>query len=332
MMIVSFMKITINKRMFSMNQMMIILMMKYKSKKDKVNTTGDDAREGLTAIVSVKVPDPKFSSQTKDKLVSSEIRNIVEHVISEKVSTWFDQNPSVTKTVIEKISQAAMARDVARKARDSVRRKGTFELSGLPGKLADCQIQKREGTELFIVEGDSALGTTKAARNSEFQAILPIRGKILNVQKASLSQMLEDKECGSIIQVIGAGSGKSFELDEARYGRIILMSDADVDGAHISTLIMSFFYSEYPKLIEDGHLYLAVPPLYKISKGPKVFYATDDKDKDRLINWIPCRISHFLFTFNTGTPFEGVFLTNSSSCIYYFELYCYDNLYGYSFD
>ncbi len=266
------------------------------NKKNKLNLSGEDIKEGLTAVLSIKMPDPKFSSQTKDKLVSSEIRNIVEHIISEKVSTWFDQNPSAAKIVIEKITQAAMARDVARKARDSVRRKGTFELSGLPGKLADCQIQKREGTELFIVEGDSAGGSAKQGRVREFQAVLPLRGKILNTfvngkkngedqDTKALSKMMSSSEIVTLINALGTGS-KDFNLDNLRYDKIIIMTDADVDGSHIRTLLLTFF-NNYPfnKLIENGHIYLAQPPLFKITKSNKSTYIKDEKAlEDFIIN------------------------------------------------
>tara|TARA_B100000886_G_scaffold339860_1_gene306703 strand:- start:153 stop:2210 length:2058 start_codon:yes stop_codon:yes gene_type:complete len=257
-------------------------------KKNKISLSGEDIKEGLTAILSIKMPDPKFSSQTKDKLVSSEIRNIVEHIISEKVSTWFDQNPSVARTVLEKITQAAMARDVARKARDSVRRKGTFELSGLPGKLADCQIQKREGTELFIVEGDSAGGSAKQGRVREYQAVLPLRGKILNTfvngkkngedqSTKALSKMMSSSEIVTLINALGTGS-KDFNIDNLRYDKIIIMTDADVDGSHIRTLLLTFF-NNYPfnKLIENGHVYLAQPPLFKVTKSNKSFYIKNEK-------------------------------------------------------
>ena len=258
------------------------------NKKNKITLSGEDIKEGLTAVLSIKMPDPKFSSQTKDKLVSSEIRNIVEHIISEKVSTWFDQNPSIAKTVLEKVTQAAMAREVARKARDSVRRKGAFELSGLPGKLADCQIQKREGTELFIVEGDSAGGSAKQGRVREFQAVLPLRGKILNTyvngkhngvdqSTKALSKMMSSNEIVTLINALGTGS-KDFNLDNLRYDKIIIMTDADVDGSHIRTLLLTFF-NNYPfnQLIENGHIYLAQPPLFKITKSNKSVYIKDEK-------------------------------------------------------
>ena len=264
------------------------------TKKNKITLSGEDIKEGLTAILSIKMPDPKFSSQTKDKLVSSEIRNIVEHVISEKVSTWFDQNPSIAKTVIEKISQAAMARDVARKARDSVRRKGTFELSGLPGKLADCQIQKREGTELYIVEGDSAGGSAKQGRVREYQAVLPLRGKILNtyvngkpngedLSTKALSKMMSSNEIVTLINALGTGS-KDFNIENLRYDKIVIMTDADVDGSHIRTLLLTFF-NNYPfnQLIENGHVYLAQPPLFKVTRANKSIYIKDEKALEEYI-------------------------------------------------
>ena len=264
------------------------------NKKNKITLSGEDIKEGLTAVLSIKMPDPKFSSQTKDKLVSSEIRNIVEHIISEKVSTWFDQNPSIAKTVLEKVTQAAMAREVARKARDSVRRKGAFELSGLPGKLADCQIQKKEGTELFIVEGDSAGGSAKQGRVREFQAVLPLRGKILNTyvngkhngvdqSTKALSKMMSSNEIVTLINALGTGS-KDFNLDNLRYDKIIIMTDADVDGSHIRTLLLTFF-NNYPfnQLIENGHIYLAQPPLFKITKSNKSVYIKDEKSLEDFI-------------------------------------------------
>ncbi len=258
------------------------------NKRNKITLSGEDIKEGLTAVLSIKMPDPKFSSQTKDKLVSSEIRNIVEHVINEKVSTWFDQNPSIAKTVLEKITQAAMARDVARKARDSVRRKGTFELSGLPGKLADCQIQKREGTELFIVEGDSAGGSAKQGRIREYQAVLPLRGKILNTfvngksngedqSTKALSKMMSSNEIVTLINALGTGS-KDFNIENLRYDKIVIMTDADVDGSHIRTLLLTFFNNNpFNELIEKGHIYLAQPPLFKVTKANKSIYIKDEK-------------------------------------------------------
>jgi len=264
------------------------------NKKNKLTLSGEDIKEGLTAVLSVKMPDPKFSSQTKDKLVSSEIRNIVEHIISEKVSTWFDQNPSVTKTVLEKITQAAMARDVARKARDSVRRKGTFELSGLPGKLADCQIQKREGTELFIVEGDSAGGSAKQGRVREYQAVLPLRGKILNTyvngksngedqSTKALSKMMSSNEIVTLINALGTGS-KDFNIENLRYDKIVIMTDADVDGSHIRTLLLTFFNNQpFNQLIENGHIYLAQPPLFKVTKANKSVYIKDENQLEEYI-------------------------------------------------
>ena len=264
------------------------------NKKNKVNLSGEDIKEGLTAVLSIKMQDPKFSSQTKDKLVSSEIRLIVESIINDKVSTWFDQNPSVAKVVLEKITQAAMARDVARKARDSVRRKGTFELSGLPGKLADCQIQKREGTELFIVEGDSAGGSAKQGRVREFQAVLPLRGKILNTfvngksngddhTTKALSKMMSSNEIVTLINALGTGS-KDFNIENLRYDKIVIMTDADVDGSHIRTLLLTFF-NNYPfnQLIENGHIYLAQPPLFKVTKSNKSVYIKDEKALEEYI-------------------------------------------------
>ena len=258
------------------------------NKKNKLSLSGEDIKEGLTAVLSIKMPDPKFSSQTKDKLVSSEIRLIVESIISDKVSTWFDQNPSIAKIVIEKISQAAMARDVARKARDNVRRKGTFELSGLPGKLADCQIQKREGTELFIVEGDSAGGSAKQGRVREYQAVLPLRGKILNTfvngksngddyATKALSKMMSSNEIVTLINALGTGS-KDFNIENLRYDKIVIMTDADVDGSHIRTLLLTFFNNHpFNQLIEGGHIYLAQPPLFKVTKANKSVYIKDEK-------------------------------------------------------
>ena len=262
------------------------------NKKNKVQLSGEDIKEGLTLVLSIKMPDPKFSSQTKDKLVSSEVRLIVESIINEKISTWFDQNPGVARVVLEKITQAAVARDVARKARDSVRRKGSFELTGLPGKLADCQISKKEGTELFIVEGDSAGGSAKQGRNREFQAVLPLRGKILNTfvssngkrsnngtdhQTKTLAKMMSSSEIVTLINALGTGS-KDFNIDNLRYEKIVIMTDADVDGSHIRTLLLTFFNNfPFNQLIENGNIYLAQPPLFKITKANKSTYIKDEK-------------------------------------------------------
>ena len=271
-------------------------------KKNKLTISGDDIKEGLTCVLSTKIPDPKFSSQTKDKLVSSEVRMIVEAIINEKLSIWFDQNPSISKIILAKIIQAALARDVARKARENVRRKGALELSGLPGKLADCQIGKQEGTELFIVEGDSAGGSAKQGRDRSNQAVLPLRGKILNTyvedfkskkngvngsdhRTKALSKMISSNEIVTLINALGLDPKvQEIDLKDLRYGKIIIMTDADVDGSHIRALLLTFFNNKpFNKLIENGKIYLAQPPLFKINKGSKSIYIKDEKELEEFI-------------------------------------------------